>query len=45
MSIDKDSLEVVKHILIIQHDSPVLDEHDNTFVFLDESFLEIETNI
>ena len=45
VSIDKDSLEVVKHILIIQHDSPVLDEHDNTFVFLDESFLEIETNI
>ena len=45
VSIDKDCLEVVKHILIIQHDSSVLDENDNTFVFLDESFLEIETNI
>ena len=45
VSIDKDCLEVVKHILIIQHDSSVLDENENTFVFLDESFLEIETNI
>ena len=45
VSIDKDCLEVVKHILIIQHDSSVLDQNDNTFVFLDESFLEIETNI
>ena len=38
VSIDKDCLEVVKHILIIQHDSSVLDENENTFVFLDESF-------
>ena len=38
VSIDKDCLEVVKHILIIQHDSSVLDENDNTFVFLMKVF-------